>query len=384
MSGDDVVATVIADLVAGAAALALYGTDHPLCERSVDRLARHLDDALAEEPQLDLLLVGQELFVRERPVSRSTRQAGALVRRMHRRGVDSIAFSAGVDAGELRTFLADLAAPADQPPASLPHVRSGVVQLGEGDGDGAAEFPAERLPRLRDRISLLGDVHAAVSAGQPLRTNDLQEIAGSVLSALDRRPDPVAHLADWQGEERWPAVHGHNVAVLAAGLARIAGLGRGIATELALAGLVHDLGKLFLPPDLLEREAELAGDELEIVLDHPRIALELLLPVPALPPVVLTAAFEHRLNFNGTGYPRLPRPRRPHPASRLISVVDAFDILLTLRGSHGTSTSESTGAWLEAHAGTVLDPDWVRAFLEVLAASPAMRRRSRPGAQGVG
>ena len=80
--------------------------------------------------------------------------------------------------------------------------------------------------------------------------------------------------------------------------------------------------------------------------------------------------YEHHLAYNGTGYPRLPRPRRPHPASRLISVAVAFVMLQTQRGGRGVGTRESASAWVDEHTGTLLDPGWVSVVRELLEVEP--------------
>jgi HD-GYP domain-containing protein (c-di-GMP phosphodiesterase class II) len=149
-------------------------------------------------------------------------------------------------------------------------------------------------------------------------------------------------------------------------LAKLSGVAAAICQDLGMAGLVHDVGKLLLPAEVTARETELTGDELEFILDHPQVGLEALLRNGQLPPLALVVTFEHHLNYNGTGYPRLGRPRRPHPAARLVAVADAFVVLFTARGGRGMITREGTIAWLEEHGGSILDPDWVGALRDLL------------------
>jgi HD-GYP domain-containing protein (c-di-GMP phosphodiesterase class II) len=150
------------------------------------------------------------------------------------------------------------------------------------------------------------------------------------------------------------------------GLASLANVGAAHRRDLGLAALLHDVGTLFLPAELLARELELAGEEIELLLDHPKAGLETLLASGQLPLLALIVVCEHHLYFNGTGYPRLVRPRRPHPAARLVTVADTFDLLYTARGSRGMLTREGTVAWLLGHAGSMLDPDWAAALRKIL------------------
>ncbi|MGE5236657.1 MAG: HD-GYP domain-containing protein [Acidobacteriota bacterium] len=356
------VCDVIAEMVAGVTAVALYGAAHPRAGRALAALDANLAKLLTGANEVSFVLIGEEFFVEGRPFTRTARQASALVRRFRRRGVAQVTLVRGVTPDELRGFLVDLAAAVDAPIKPRGHVRVGRIELSDaklgGAGDGGGPDAGSRLPAVRDRVELLHDIFAAVAQGRPLAVAELDRIARSTLAALEEEPNPMRLLAPWQGDERWAAVHATNVGTMALGLARVAGIAADLCLDLGLAGLTHDLGSLLFPPELREREAAAAGAELELILDHPRTGLEIVLCYPQLPPLVAVVALEHHLHFNGSGYPRLPRPRRPHPASRLIAVVDALDVLLTARGGRGQATRETVLTWLEEHTGTLLDPAW--------------------------
>jgi HD-GYP domain-containing protein (c-di-GMP phosphodiesterase class II) len=154
------------------------------------------------------------------------------------------------------------------------------------------------------------------------------------------------------------------------GLARLAGISTAWSIDLGVAALVHDIGKLLLPPEVMSRELESTGDELEPIFDHPRIGLAAVLANPLLPPLASIVTLEHHLNYNGTGYPQLARRRRPHPATLLVTVADCFVVLFTARGGRGLLTREGTILWLEEHSGTVLDPNWAGALKDMLDRPP--------------
>ncbi|MFH1177126.1 MAG: HD domain-containing phosphohydrolase, partial [Acidobacteriota bacterium] len=160
--------------------------------------------------------------------------------------------------------------------------------------------------------------------------------------------------------------------VLAEGLARLAGAGRPSCIEVGLAALLHDAGKLFWTPDLRARDLRSDDEEeLELILDHPAEGLAALLSSPQLPALTFIVAFEHHLGFNGTGFPRLQRPRRPHAASRLVRVADAFDTLHTAWAARPHASRQSPLAWLAERSGTQLDPIWVNALTALATAAPA-------------
>jgi HD-GYP domain-containing protein (c-di-GMP phosphodiesterase class II) len=286
-----------------------------------------------------------------------------------------VTFRPGVSSDELRQFLVELASTEDTPVRSRPHIQVGRVELADNDLGGPDEEAsgkgAGRLPTVRDRVTLIQETFDATADGRLLAIASLESVARSALEALDRQPDPLRLFAPWEGVDRWHAVHAHNVCVLTQALARVAGVNRATNVELGLAGLAHDVGKLLVPADVTQREVESTSEnELELILDHPADGLAMLLASLHAPPLALIVAYEHHLGYNGAGYPRLRRPRRPHPASRLVAVADAYVILHTARGSRGMITREAALAWIQRRAGSILDPWWCGVLTAMVERSP--------------
>lgn len=371
---DALVNAAITELAAGMTTAGLYGIDHPRAGQIVERLAGHLQELLASESELTLVLLGEELFVQGVPVTTTCRQAPSVIRRMRRRGLEHVRFRLGVTAAELQAFLAELSSPEDLGVQSRPHIQVGKIEVSEielgGPDEASGGKKRRKLASVRDRIAVVDDSLSGLAGGSGLAVGDLERVVRAMLESLEEDPDPTHHLAPWEGEARWPAVRAYNTCVLALGLAHLAGVPPSAGRDIGLAALLADAGKLLLPPELQARELDLGGDELELIVDHPRASLELLLGAGNVPPLPLIAAYEHHLGYNGSGYPRLPRPRRPHPVARLISAAAAFVHLHTLRGSRGHATRESAAAWMAEHAGTLLDPGWVSALAELLETEP--------------
>jgi HD-GYP domain-containing protein (c-di-GMP phosphodiesterase class II) len=375
-----VVHDTITELAAGATTVALYGPGHPRAQEAVKELEKHLATLHRSDPELTMVLLGDELFVQGRPFTRSSRQAPALIRRFRRRGLEHVTFKPGVPADQLRSFLIELATTEEIPIKSRSHIQVGKVELAEHDLGGPDEKEGGqgkgRLPSVRDRVTLVQEVFDAYRTSRAVAVASLETVARSTLEALDAQPDPLRLFAPWEGLQRWQAVHAHNVCVLSQGLARVAGVNRAMNVELGIAALVHDLGKLELPDEVLQREVEsLSENQLELVLDHPAAGFSALLAATQVPILALLVAYEHHLNFNGTGYPRLARPRRPHPATRVVSLADAYVILHTARGARGLTTRESALAWLQRHAGTSFDPWWCSVLKAIVERRPLPAQR---------
>ncbi len=359
----------LTELAVGVVTYRLYSRDHPRAAISRQRLCEQLEALAAtagiggRDDGLTLVLLENELFVGERPFTRTGEQVGGLVRHLRRHEVEHVTFLSGLRGDEIDRFLEFIAGPAGADPPQSEHVRIGATLV-----DGGALHGGERsevaLPGMavRDRLRVVQDAFDAVRAGERLPVASLDEVVARLDRQLQRIEDPLSLLAALEHDHEWPAVHAHNVAVLALSLAVPLGIGSGERRDLGLAALLHDIGKIDAGPESIAAELALEGEPWELDEDHPRRGLELLIPMTELPPLVPVVAFEHHLGLHGGGYPELPDRRTPHMASRVVAVAEVFDILHTVRGPRGGVSREGVSGALRAAAGAELDPFLVHAM----------------------
>ncbi len=362
---------LLSGLVAGVTTLSLYQPDHPRSQALLDGLLRRLETLLAEDGELPVVLLSDDLFVKGRPFTRLSRPAETFMRRMRRRRIEHVTFRRGVQRSHIQAFLLDLAKADDSPALSQDTIQVGRVEFAEGGGGPDADSGAAgrtRLGLVRDRVTVIAESFRAIEGGRSPAFSDLDGLVRHLLGELQAGKHPLSLVAAWEGEERWPAVHAHNTSCLALALAIRAGFSTSAAAEVGLAAIFHDVGKLFWPAELLHEELEVAGKELELLLDHPRDGLAVMLTWGhQLPPVALVACLEHHMYFAGGGYPRLPAARRPHPASCLVAVADTYSTLHTASRERLVISIEAADTWLPERAGTQFDPHWCAALAEIVA-----------------
>ncbi len=159
--------------------------------------------------------------------------------------------------------------------------------------------------------------------------------------------------------------HSQSVGSLAARIGARMGWEAEQCKLLELAGRLHDLGKVGIPAEVLEKDGPLAPDERRVVERHPAIGSNMLtsLRLGAVSGWVL----HHHERWDGTGYPdRLAGEAIP-PAARILAVADAFDALTSDRVYRGRLTDSQALGELERAAGTQFDPNVVAALVAELA-----------------
>jgi putative nucleotidyltransferase with HDIG domain len=126
--------------------------------------------------------------------------------------------------------------------------------------------------------------------------------------------------------------------------------------------LLHDIGKMGIPDEILKKHGELTAKERTIIRQHPRLALEMLRDIDYLQPAV-SIPYSHHENWDGTGYPQGLRGEAIPLSARIFSVVDNWDALTSDRSYRDAWSVEKTIGYIKEQSGKKFDPQVVDVFL---------------------
>jgi putative nucleotidyltransferase with HDIG domain len=166
--------------------------------------------------------------------------------------------------------------------------------------------------------------------------------------------------------DEYTTTHSLNVAVLSMALAEYAGHPAADVRACGMAGLLHDIGKVRIPLDLLTKPGRLTPAEREVINRHPVEGARILLGGQGRMELAATVAYEHHLMHDGGGYPLLHYPRTCHCASRMAHVCDVYDALRTHRPYRAAWESDRILAYIEQRAGTEFDPEYATTFVRMM------------------
>ena len=171
--------------------------------------------------------------------------------------------------------------------------------------------------------------------------------------------------------------HSRRVANYVQRLARFVGWNRRDARDLALAALVHDLGKTWIANDILNKSAELSEEERRTMQRHPTIGARILIGCDVHPFYVETVLYHHEA-WDGHGYPVGLRGEEIPLSARLLSVADVYDVLTSQRPYKAPLLQEAARERILQGSGTSFDPAVVRAFVHLLDSNPHFTLPQRP------
>jgi HD-GYP domain-containing protein (c-di-GMP phosphodiesterase class II) len=202
------------------------------------------------------------------------------------------------------------------------------------------------------------------------RTCDLDVLEGMVLAfgqQLRENRSTIIPLAQLTSHDAYTVTHISNVAILAMAAGEALGLNAQFVHDLGLAALLHDIGKLEVPHEILTQPGRLNEAQLALMKKHPENGARLLMATPNAPDLSVIVAFEHHLDYNGGGYPAVPPTWSIHLASAITHVVDVYDALRSDRPYRKGLAPEVVAKMMLADAGTVFDPLLLQAFFERIA-----------------
>ncbi len=215
------------------------------------------------------------------------------------------------------------------------------------------------------------DILETLSKTGGFATKQVHDVTRSILAeTLDHEE---AYIALIRTREFSPALYDHALAVstLSVLLGRAVGLEDSECQNLAIAGLLHDVGLAKIPQSIHRPRHELSESELGIYQSHPKRGLDFLMQQSTLSDQVQTYIREHHVALDGSGYPSNVDPTTIQPASRILRLVDEYDELLS--GHHSGKPQTVRGAlqslYQQGKKGT-LDAELVGKFINLIGIYP--------------
>ena len=343
---------------------ALYGLDHEMVEGSVTEAL----SALAGIPggKMEMMVVDGDLVINQVPFKEGNLHGAGLVRRFSRKGLSWVEFGAGVDAGEFRGFLSQVAGPGAAE-RSTRHIRLGGLGVRTG-GEKEESFPdVEGEALSRGDLDRFKEIYSRAASFRELEVKGLEEIAAGFVAALRREANVLKMISPVKAYSEYTYTHATNVALLAIVQGERLGIGDELLHEVGVAGLMHDVGKLFISKDVLDKKGKLEEEEFAEMMRHPVYGARYLTGTKDLTPLAPLASFEHHRKHDGTGYPALRAGEKgQHVCSQIVAIADFFDALRSNRPYRAGWEAEKILSLMREEAGRAFNPVLLAGFEAIL------------------
>ncbi len=352
----------------------LYSPGHPIIGRNLDALSSAFQLLHSLQPTVTIGLVGDEVIVDDMPMAKAD-TFGPFVRRLQHNGVERMTIDRGVTREEIAEFLAALMALDTRDPGAadafppLLHVRVGRVSVEQRVAGSLTDMAT--IKRLySDAVSLAGDIwDSAQTEGHPDATAARSMIDGLAQAVAQNRTALLA-LTTLKNYDNYTFTHMVNVSILTMGQARGLGIDGPLLREFGLAALMHDIGKVRTPLDVLNKPDALTDAEFTIMKRHVVDGAEILRTTPDIPALAPIVAFEHHLRIDGSGYPSGVTRSSLNVGTMLCSIADVYDAMRSQRHYQKAFPTDRILAVLKRNDGTQFDQHLVRRFVQLIGIYP--------------
>ena len=271
-------------------------------------------------------------------------------------------------------------------PGALARAGVGAVYIDDALSEGIT--PATVLPlEIRERaVQEVTEVFAELSRHGPTarigaeRIERLNEVVGQVIRAIRSSGGMASSLADLGGFDRYTLEHSVNVMTLGVAVGEAAHRRFGWTdwtgelrydalderlTRLGVGLLLHDIGKMVVPPEILRKPGPLTEEEMAIVREHPLAGVEMV-DREALSALTKVVILGHHERHDGSGYPYGHSGSQVHPHALVAGVVDVYDAITSTRSYRPARPPHVAWEMIVAMAGTQFPVDLVRVFAETV------------------
>lgn len=193
---------------------------------------------------------------------------------------------------------------------------------------------------------------------------DAREVVEDFVAFMDSEPSAMANLIGLSSHDFYTYNHSLDVSIYALGLGQAVGFRGEALKELGLGGLFHDIGKRYVPIEIITKAGPLDDAEWNQMQRHPQWGLAIL-EEHATPDNIKACAFEHHESMLGNGYPQALTAAEIHPMARVVSVADTYDALTTKRSYSAPMRPIDAINLMNGKLKSRFDPEVMRALMSI-------------------
>lgn len=235
----------------------------------------------------------------------------------------------------------------------------------------AFEEEAPRAANVHHEVkALLENMEHDVRSGHSIDSKATRAAVTQLVESVVRNPDAMMWHTQLKRKDEYTALHSLNVCVFALAFGRHLGLSRDVLNELGLGALLHDVGKLRIPLEILNKAGPLTEKEMDLMRHHPLFGAEVLRQSEGLSEQVIDIARSHHERADGSGYPHGLTLEKIGPLAQLVSVVDYYDAMTSDRVYRNGVASTQVTKLLYETRGHLFEASVVEEFIRCLGIFP--------------
>ena len=331
----------------------IHGRENAALDKPVETMLT-LIQTLAHDQPVTVWLQDDFLFLGEHYLKVTAQQmlvVSSIIDAWKKWGIGGITFESSVTSKEIREF-AHLFVTLDPATKSIEDFRQTLSKLAVtavtlkdprsltlsedllGGGNAKARHKAQSKSAYGKAADAVGNLTQASSDGKALSFKHAKRAIQNIVDLMMQDEPILLGLTTLRCHDQYTHNHSVNVALLSIALANRAGYPKVELADLGLAALFHDMGKASIPLEVLNKPGEFTEDDWTLMRNHPTegvLTLTQLRGITNLPARMVAASFEHHMNLDYSGYPKLKLPWKLSLTGRILTIADCYDAMTSSR-----------------------------------------------------
>lgn len=352
----------------------MYPDNHPQVLSQAQEAFALLDMLLKDAREITILLIGDYLIVDNKPLLIPGFYEAAFVRFMKKNGVEWISFLSGLPFAQLEELIRSFASSGSSFMNSTRYIKLGNIKLKESDKIHTAEKSDLEASgndivnvldlRFQSNEQMIRKIYKSCRDKDTIDLKMVDEIVAHLMVSI-RESNPLKLLAEIKSNDEYTFTHSSNVGILTMYLAERLGFGNYL-NKIGIAAILHDVGKATTPDDILSKEGPLTEKERIVMEEHAIKGAMYVMKLKGVNNLVILAAMEHHIKYDGSGYPRIKGGWEPNIVSQIITVADVYDALRSMRPYRVPMPQDQIIRILTDESGTTFNPYIVECFLKLI------------------
>ncbi|MCK9605075.1 MAG: HD-GYP domain-containing protein [Methylomonas sp.] len=211
-----------------------------------------------------------------------------------------------------------------------------------------------------------------VKFGRPINALAAKKAVAYCVDSVLNAPDALMLMTQLKNRDEYTAQHSMNVCIFSIALGRQVNLPVEELNHVGLCGMMHDMGKMRVPLEILNKPGRLSPEELAVMQSHAVMGWKILLTTSGMYSGAVDVAFTHHERLDGEGYPRQLKAEQITPYTRMVAIADMYDAVSSDRiYKKGRSHLDAIKILTESSSNGHLDPGLAMKFIECLGIYPA-------------
>ncbi|MDD5258902.1 MAG: HD-GYP domain-containing protein [bacterium] len=369
----------------------IYPPDHPYFVNSLESVQETLTELFKYRPEATFSIVENELYFGRMALVEDTLSLRQFIFEFEKRKINSLTFMAAVTNDELVAFMQLLGREFTENCDSallsgkmrernITNIQLGALLMTEdaaSQEDGRrAEMKFDAAARKKAQGSFFGSIDVIkqvmhnVENNQGFALNNVHQVVTDIASAIDQNDKYLLGLTTMKNFDEYTFNHSVNVAILSLYLGKLLGLDLEQLRLLGEAAMLHDVGKVRIPKEILNKQGKLTPAEWEVMESHSTEGAEVLSQITGISELSLVVALEHHMRYDLSGYPKPAKLKETNLLARLVTICDVYDAATSLRVYHAPALPASIIGLIISKKGSFFDPVLAKAFVQLMGLYP--------------